>query len=126
MARCATRTRGHVASTTVSPMARVDGDALRREGIEDGRVVDEVAENRQWAGVGLLQRERDGVAHAEAHAEVGRSHDAHTLRYKVYCTAHCVKGHGRSACVESRSDCLGEEGRVGRPGAPPAGGWGEV
>ena len=54
-----------------------DRDALRLEGAEDGGVVDEVAEDREGAGVGVLERERDGIANAEAHAEVGRSEDTH-------------------------------------------------
>ena len=61
-----------------------DRDALRLEGAEDGGVVDEVAENREGAGVGVLERERDGVANAETHAEVGGSKDPHTLQFKVY------------------------------------------
>ena len=39
----------------------------------------EVAEDGEGAGIGVLERERDGVAHPEAHAEVGRSKDPHTL-----------------------------------------------
>ena len=41
--------------------------------------MDQVTEDRQWAGVGVLERERDGIANAEAHAEVGRSKDTHTV-----------------------------------------------
>ena len=65
-----------------------DRDALRLEGAQDGGVVDEVAEDGEGAGVGVLERERDGIAHAEAHAEVGGSEDTHTLQYKVYCEAN--------------------------------------
>ena len=56
-----------------------DRDALRLEGAQDGGVVDEVAEDREGAGVRVLERERDGIANAEAHAEVGGSEDPHTL-----------------------------------------------
>jgi hypothetical protein len=56
-----------------------DGDALRLEGAQHGGIVDEVTEDREGAGVGMLDRKRDGVAHAEAHAEVGGSDDTHTL-----------------------------------------------
>ena len=61
-----------------------DRDALRLEGAQDGGVVDEVTEDREGAGVSVLERERDGIANAETHAEVGRSEDAHTLQCKVY------------------------------------------
>ena len=54
-----------------------DRDALRLEGAQDGGVVDEIAEDREGAGVGVLERERDGVAHAETHAEVGGPEDTH-------------------------------------------------
>ncbi len=57
-----------------------DRDALRLEGAQDGRVVDEVAEDREGAGVRVLERERDGIANAETHAEVGRPEDPHALR----------------------------------------------
>jgi hypothetical protein len=56
-----------------------DRDALRFEGPEDGGVVDEVAEDGEGAGVGMLERQRDGIANAEAHAEVGCPDDTHTL-----------------------------------------------
>src|SRR5688572_2766477 len=55
-----------------------DRDALRVEGAQDGRVVDEVTEDRERAGVRVLERERDRIANAETHAEVGRSQDTHT------------------------------------------------
>ena len=48
-----------------------DRDALRLEGAQDGGVVDEVAEDREGTGVRVLERERDGIANTEAHAEVG-------------------------------------------------------
>jgi len=54
-----------------------DGDALGLEGVQDGGVVDEVAEDRERALVSLVERERDGIANAEAHAEMGRSEDLH-------------------------------------------------
>jgi hypothetical protein len=43
---------------------------------------------REGAGVGAVERERDGIANAEAHAEVGGPEDAHALQNKVYCDAH--------------------------------------
>ena len=55
-----------------------DRDALRLEPVQHGRVVDQVSEDRQWAGVSMLERERDGIANAEAHAEVGSSR-THTV-----------------------------------------------
>jgi len=57
-----------------------DRDALRLEGAQDGGVVDEVTEDREGAGVSVLERERDGIANAETHAEAGRPEDAHTLQ----------------------------------------------
>ena len=66
-----------------------DRDALRLEGAQDGGVVDEVTEDGEGAGVSVLERERDGIANAETHAEVGGSEDAHTLQYKVYCDSKC-------------------------------------
>src|SRR5205814_8157952 len=61
-----------------------DRDTLRLEGAQDGGVVDEVPEDREGAGVSVLERERDGIANAETHAEVGRSEKTHTLQFKVY------------------------------------------
>ena len=60
-----------------------DRDAFRLERAQDGGVVDEVAEDREGAGISVLERERDGIANAEAHAEVGGSKDTHTFQYKV-------------------------------------------
>ena len=60
-----------------------DRDAFRLEGGQDRGIVDEVAEDREGAGISVLERERDGIANAEAHAEVGRSDDMHTFQYKV-------------------------------------------
>ena len=64
-----------------------DGDALRLERAQDGGIVDEIAEDREGAGVGVLERERDGIAHAKAHAEVGRTEDLHTPTslHRVLC-----------------------------------------
>ena len=61
-----------------------DRDALRFEGREDGGVVDEVAEDREGTGVGVLERQRDGIADAEAHAEVGGAEDPHRRQGSVY------------------------------------------
>ena len=47
--------------------------------LEDGGVVDEVTEDRQGAGVSVVERERDGIANAETHAEVGGSQDTQTF-----------------------------------------------
>jgi len=55
-----------------------DRDPLRVQRAQDGGIVDEVSENREWTGVGALERERDGVADAEAHAEMDRSQDTHS------------------------------------------------
>ena len=54
-----------------------DRDALRLEGAQDGGIVDEVTEDREGAGISVLERERDGIANAEAHAEMGCSKDLH-------------------------------------------------
>jgi len=65
-----------------------DRDALRLEGAQDGGVVDEVTEDREGAGVGVLEREPDGIANAETHAEVGGSDDAHAGEFTqraLYC-----------------------------------------
>ena len=67
------------------------GDAPGLESAQDGGIVNEVAQDGQGAGVGMLERERDGIANAEAHAEVGRSEDTHTLQCKVYPAARHVK-----------------------------------
>ena len=56
-----------------------DRDALRLEAAQDGGVVNEVTEDRQRAGVSVLERERDGIANTEAHTEVGGSEDTHYL-----------------------------------------------
>src|SRR5204863_500433 len=67
-----------------------DRDPLRFERAQDGGVVDEIAEDREGPGVGVLERERDGVADAEAHAEMSRPKDAHSLQCKVYCDENLV------------------------------------
>jgi hypothetical protein len=38
----------------------------------------------------VLERERDGIPDAEAHAEVGRSEDPHGLRIKYIHRVLCV------------------------------------
>jgi hypothetical protein len=48
--------------------------------------VDEVTENREGAGLGLLDRKRDRIADAKAHAKMGGSKDSHI----------CVTGSSRS------------------------------
>jgi len=52
-------------------------DAFRIECAQDRGVVYEVAEDGEGTGVGVLQRERDGIADAETHPEVGGTEDAH-------------------------------------------------
>jgi hypothetical protein len=47
--------------------------------------VHEVAEDGERAGVSALERERDGIANAETHAEMSRPNDPHTFHYKAYC-----------------------------------------
>ena len=54
-----------------------NGDAPGRERAEDGRVVDQVTEDGERAGFGAGERQRDRVAHAEAHAQMRRSDDSH-------------------------------------------------
>jgi hypothetical protein len=39
--------------------------------------MDQVAENGERAGVGAFERQRDGVAHPEAHAQMCRPDDFH-------------------------------------------------
>ncbi len=46
--------------------------------------MDEVAEDCEGAGVSVFERERNGIAHAETHAEVGRSEDTHVLQVSLY------------------------------------------
>ena len=40
--------------------------------------MDQVAEDGERARLGVLERERDRVANAKAHAEVSRPEDSHT------------------------------------------------
>jgi hypothetical protein len=54
-----------------------DGDALGFERAQDVGIVDEVTEDGERASVGALERERDGIAHAKAHAEVGSADNPH-------------------------------------------------
>ena len=63
---------------------------FRFEGAQDGGVVDEVAENRERPGVGVLEGERDGIPDAEAHAEVSRSDDTQRLRCQSAGSSGCV------------------------------------
>ena len=46
-----------------------DGDAPGAQVFQHGRVVHQVAENGERRGAGLFERQRDRVAHAEAHAQ---------------------------------------------------------
>ena len=54
-----------------------NGDTSGRERAEDGRVVDQVAKDGERARFGAGERQRDRVAHAEAHAQMRRSDDSH-------------------------------------------------
>jgi hypothetical protein len=56
---------------------RRDRDAPGSERAENRRVVNKVAENGEWAGVGVLEGQRDGVANAETHAEVSCAENLH-------------------------------------------------
>ena len=47
------------------------------QGREDLRVVNQIAEDGQRRGVGATERQRDRVAHAEAHTEMFRADDSH-------------------------------------------------
>ena len=60
-----------------------DGDALRLQSAQDGWIVDEVTEDREWAGVAVLERERDGIANAETHAKAGGAKDTHACVHLV-------------------------------------------
>jgi uncharacterized protein (DUF2236 family) len=61
-----------------------DSDAFGGERAEDGRIVHEVAENRERSGIGVLDGEGDGVSNAETHAEVGGAQDTHALQCKAF------------------------------------------
>ena len=54
-----------------------DGDAPVLQGCQHRRVVNQVAQDGERPGVRLRERQRDGVAHAEAHAEVFCADDLH-------------------------------------------------
>jgi hypothetical protein len=43
--------------------------------------VDEITEDRERAGVRMLEGKRDGVANTETHAQAGRPQDSHALSY---------------------------------------------
>lgn len=73
-----------------------DSDAPGLERAQDGRVVDEVAEDGEGAGVSVLKRERDGIANAETHAEMRRSQDTHTRQFTQRTL--CCKVYLRSRC----------------------------
>ena len=82
-----------------------DPDPFRRERAEDRGVMDEVAENRERAGVCVLEGERDGIANAETHAEVGRTEDSHTRQLTqrtLYCKVETSRHKGAS-----KADCAG-------------------
>jgi hypothetical protein len=63
-----------------------DRDALRFEPAEHGGVMNEVAKDREGAGIGVLDGERDGIPNAETHAEVGGSENPHpaSLHRELY------------------------------------------
>ena len=102
-----------------------DRNAFGFECAEDGGVVDEIAEDREGARVGVLERERDGVAHAEAHAEACGSKDAHDegSLHRVLCNVKLLyeqrisppRPRGRVLRHGSRS-----RRRVRRPIWPPS------
>jgi len=63
-----------------------DRDALRFEHAEHGGVMDEVAEDREGAGIGVLDGQCDGIPNAETHAEVGGSENPHaTILHRELC-----------------------------------------
>jgi hypothetical protein len=47
--------------------------------------VNQVTEDRQGSGVGVLERQRDRIANAEAHAEVCRAKDTHGVVTDHWC-----------------------------------------
>ena len=57
-----------------------DGNALGPQGVYHGRVVHQVAEDGERPGVGLIERQGDGVADAKAHAKVCGADDLHDGR----------------------------------------------
>jgi hypothetical protein len=60
-----------------------DLDAAGTQGGQDGFVVDQFPQDGQRLVAGLFEGKIDGVADAEAHAEVGGAEDAHALHCKV-------------------------------------------
>ncbi len=54
-----------------------DGNALGPQVGQDRRVVNQVAENGQRPRFGVLERQGDRVAYAEAHAEMAGANDVH-------------------------------------------------
>jgi hypothetical protein len=60
-----------------------DLDALGVEGAQNGWIVDEVTKNGQRAGICMREREGNGIANAETHAEMRCLEEPHTLRRKV-------------------------------------------
>ena len=74
-----------------------DRDALRFERAQNGGVVDEVAEDREWPRVGVLDRERDCIANTETHAEVSGSENPHaaSLHRELYSVKRMPPGWRR-------------------------------
>jgi hypothetical protein len=68
-----------------------DGNALGFERTQDRGVVHEIAENRERAGIRVVERERNCIANAETHAEMGRADDSQALYGKVDCNPLAVK-----------------------------------
>jgi len=85
--RGAVRGHHHRGRLHVGELAR-RGDALGVERREDGGVVHEIAEDGQGFGVPFVERERDGVADAEAHAESAGAQDVHS-RFPMAKTLQC-------------------------------------
>ena len=65
--------------------------------------MDEVPEDREGAGGRVLERERDGIANTETHAEIGRSQDEHLA--SINRVLYIVKfGPQVWCCTEPGSD----------------------
>ena len=65
--------------------------------------MDQVAENRERSGVGVFERERDGIANAETHTEVSRPDDTHFMFQSILQCKLCqAEGAWRRAGIESR------------------------
>src|SRR5688572_18387340 len=64
--------------------------------------MDEVSENRQGTGVRVFERERDGIANAEAHAEVGRAENTHrsSLHRELFSVKSDVGAVAGAPCAE--------------------------